>query len=158
MTEPIELRELLALLCSSGGVSGVALIDRGLVECAEVRPMPLGGWGKDPMLIVFRRVLPGGSAAGAWLSVEIVGTAGVELEGILGFGRAGKADEETARPGVADGRKEPPESRFDSELIELTESFRVFAIGREGRGVFGGPREGREGLGRVVAIVPPKDF
>lgn len=107
------------------------------------------------MLMVFRNVLPGVGAAGALLSVKIVGTAGVELEGILAFGRVGKTDDETARPGVADESNDAIEPRLDSEAGELIEPFRDFNTGREGSGVFGGAKEGREGLGRVVAIVLP---
>lgn len=70
-------------------------------------------------------------------------------------GRCGSAEEteREAVPGV--GRREAPDTRRESDGVtgELADCPRDLETGREGRGVFGGPNEGRDGRGRVVAMV-----
>ena len=107
------------------------------------------------MLIVFRKLLPGMGTASTLVSAQSVGTLGVELEGILDLGRVDRAEDDTARLDIAVGSMDAEEPLLDSEVWELIELFRDLAIGRAGRGVFGGPKEGRDGLGNVVAIISP---
>lgn len=48
-----------------------------------------------------------------------------------------------------------PDSLRDSDGVAglLAEGFRDLGTGREGNGVFGGPSDGRDGRGKVVAMV-----
>lgn len=56
-----------------------------------------------------------------------------------------------------DGARNPLLGVFGVDLVGLTEGmlpvlFRVLFIGRAGNAMFGGPRDGRDGRGRVVAM------
>ena len=59
---------------------------------------------------------------------------------------------------TADGARSPLLGVLGADFVELTEGifpvlFRVLATGKAGSAMFGGPLEGRDGRGRVVAIV-----
>ena len=58
---------------------GVELVDRGLGGWLAVRPIPFGGCGNAPMLIVFRKVFPGGRVEGGSFASR-VGALEVEFE------------------------------------------------------------------------------
>jgi hypothetical protein len=116
-------------------------------DSGEVPP-DFGGCGKAPMLIVLRNLPAGFGVAmppGSW-----------EVEPWCFFpaGRCGSAEdtERGAVPGV--GRREAPDPRRESEGVagELADCPRDLETGRDGSGVFGGPNEGRDGRGRVVAM------
>lgn len=58
---------------------------------------------------------------------------------------------------TADGARRPLLGVLGADLVELTEGmfpvlFRVLVTGKAGSAMFGGPLEGRDGRGRVVAI------
>jgi len=100
------------------------------------------------MLIVFRSVLP---AVGVAEILLTVGMAGV-LIAVVGFGFGGFA---------LVGREETEVALDVAELVgmdemELTDDLRARVFGKDGRGVSGGPKEGREfvdGRGRAVAAM-----
>lgn len=54
-------------------------MERGLGGWLAVRPTPFGGCGNAPILIVFRRVFPGGRVEGGSFGLR-VGTLDVEFE------------------------------------------------------------------------------
>jgi hypothetical protein len=70
-TEALETDDSLRSINSPPGIE---LVESGL--CGADLPICLGGWGKAPMLTVFRSVLPGGNGPAGALSVVNVGTGG----------------------------------------------------------------------------------
>lgn len=112
-------------------------------------PPDVGGCGKAPILIVLRN-FPAG------FGVAIL-PGRVEVEPWCFFpepGRCGSAEdaERWAIPVV--GKRDPGSLRdSDGVTVEFAIDFRDLETGREGNGVFGGPKDGRDGRGRVVAMV-----
>jgi hypothetical protein len=145
---------LLLRLETDFGASGnfwVGVIDTG--EASLDDGLDDGGCGKAPMLIVFRSFFAG-VAVGIWL----VGRLDVETCCFFAArpgDRVGSA-EETLREAVnGAGWRETPELLRESEGVagELVDDIRVLGTGRDGRGVVGGPNEGREGRGSVVVMM-----
>ena len=105
----------------------------------------LGGWGNELMLTAFFKDFPGGSTPGgkrgrgaADARAGDVGAVECTLDGVRSpFLGVLAADFE----GVA------PAAR------RLPVLFRVLGTGRAGRATFGGPLDGRDGRGRVVAMM-----
>lgn len=116
---------------------GVELVESGLVGFE--RPMCLGGWGKEPILTVFRSVFPAGKGPAEMSFAGKVGTDGEVT--CLGLGLCVTTEVDTARFAAAGlGRRLPREA---GPILEL----RDLGTGREGRGPVGGAIEGRDGRG-----------
>jgi hypothetical protein len=138
------------------------------VDDVEVGELPLeeglaafGGCGNEPTLIVFRNGrVPLGAGDGAFEPAGVAGMLDAEptcfcLARPIDFG-VGRP-EDTLR-GVAAGAassEAPEEGRVADGVVGvlLTEPFLVRDIGRAGSGVFGGPNDGRDGRGSVVAML-----
>lgn len=106
-----------------------------------MRPSDRGGWGNELMLTVFRSVLLGVTA------VDVDRGCGRADVG-AGVGGGAKVVEGALKPllGVL-------EADLLGEVLRFPVLLRVFATGRAGSAIEGGPLEGRDGRGRVVAIL-----
>lgn len=151
------LRRLLPLIGTEdplgGGIFevGVAPAERGL-EGLDAELSPRGGCGNEPMLIVLRS-FPGGAIPET--AESVFGAADNDDESLCGV-LVGKAEDDVARS-EAGGRREDEEARGESGAeMALEVLSRTLETGRAGRAVSGGPIDGREGLGRVVAMVQVK--
>ncbi len=110
---------------------GVELADSGLLGFDL--PMCLGGCGNEPMLTVFRSVLPA--------ELSVAGKEGTEGEVMCFAPARGRADEDTARFAVEGlGRSEP-------RPVVPTFEVRVLGTGNEGKGPVGGAIDGLDGRG-----------
>jgi hypothetical protein len=138
-----------ANLSSNAPLLGVELADKGLGGWFEIRPPYFGGCGKDPILTVFRRPLPGGRGPAGESVVLSVGILMAELEWPLGIGRADNAEDETARVVAGDGSNE--EGVRDVGPMLETRDF--LGTGSDGRGPVGGAIEGRAAGRGSVAMV-----
>jgi hypothetical protein len=129
--------------------AGLSTGDPGLEATLLDRGPILGGCGNDPMLIVLRTLRLGFKLPGAQgtLGMLEVGVWWILL-GIVGD-RVGSADETALEPGRGN---EVVEAAGDEG--EESEDLRVLAIGREGSGVVGGPKDGRGSV--VVAMLATK--
>jgi hypothetical protein len=113
-----------------------------------------GGCGKAPMLTVFLMV-----RAGVGVDPFVVGRLEVDACFALlppgNVERVGRAEEAEREAVSGAGRREAPDPRRDCEGVagEAAELCLVFGTGSEGNGVFGGPYEGLDGRGSVVAIM-----
>jgi len=132
-----------ASLESTESPLGVELADSGLGGWPPSLLTCFGGCGKEPMLTVLRRDLPGGSGPARESDVLRVGRVEVELVWPLGVGRMGRAEEDTALLLARAGSSEPGEEREAGLMFEM----RDFATGSEGSGPVGGAIEGRDGRG-----------
>lgn len=143
-TVPLEMEETRLFMGSpSTGVELVELADSGLVGLE--RPICLGGWGKEPILTVFRSDFPGGSEPAALTSAEKVGTEGEVT--CFGPGLCVITEVDTAR--LADAGLGSREPREPAPKLGL----RVFATGRDGSGPVGGAMEGLAGRGRELVDI-----
>lgn len=106
---------------------GVELADSGLLGFDL--PMCLGGCGNEPILTVFRSVLPPDNAPA---ELSVAGKEGTEGEVMCFAPARGRADEDTARFAV--------EGLGRSEV-------RVLGTGNEGKGPVGGAIDGLDGRG-----------
>jgi len=111
------------------------------------------------MLMVLRSVLLPFAADGVSDAALTVGTAGVEIEDALTPGRAGSDDDTVLEDNMV-GNWDAKEPRRESGGVralldggDVGDSLRDLDSGKDGRGVFGGPSDGRGGLGRVVVMV-----
>lgn len=142
-----------AILDSTDSPFGVELADSGLGGWLPSLLACFGGWGKAPMLTVFRSDLPGGSGPADDSVVVRVGTLEAELVWVFGLGRCGRAEEETALLAVVllarAGSSEPGDEREAGAIFET----RDFATGSEGSGPVGGAMDGRDGRGRVWLVI-----
>jgi hypothetical protein len=131
----------------------------GLVETGEAsldEGLDDGGWGKAPMLMVFRSFL-----AGASVAMLLVGRLDAETCCFFEFGtgageRVGNAEEVLREAAGNTGRREAPDPLRDIEGVageELLGEDRALGTGSDGRGVVGGPKDGRDGRGSVVAMM-----
>jgi hypothetical protein len=133
---------------------GEAVVEEGLVFLLPFGAF-LGGWGKEPILMVLRSVLAG-LAAGDMPFAAALGPGKLEAEPFCAFAcaagdRVGSAEEADRCWVSGAGSSEAPEPLLDTGVVGVPNSdFRVFGTGSEGRGVFGGPSEGREGRGKVA--------
>ena len=108
-----------------------------------VRVSPLGGCGKELMLTLLRRVFP------APLTPETAFGCGSAAVG-AGPGGARLIVEGVRRPDLG----VPGADLVDDECVgRFPLLLRVLFTGRAGRAMLGGPTEGRDGRGNVVAIV-----
>ncbi len=115
---------------------GVELADSGLLGFDL--PMCLGGCGNEPMLTVFRSVLPPDNAPA---ELSVAGKEGTEGEVMCFAPARGRADEDTARFAVEGlGRSEP-------RPVVPTFEVRVLGTGNEGKGPVGGAIDGLDGRG-----------
>lgn len=120
---------------------------------------PLGGCGNAPTLIVFRNGrVPFRAGEGAFEAAGVLAMLEIELLFFcfciptdFGVGRP----DDTLRDGVAVGAPSPdaPKECLGVDGV-LKEPFLVLETGKAGNGVFGGPSEGRDGRGKVVAMIP----
>jgi hypothetical protein len=124
--------------------TGDASLDDGLDD---------GGCGKAPMLIVFRSFLPG-------MGMLLVGRLDVDtccfFEDPTGPGdRVGSAEETLRAVANGAGWREALDPRPEVEGVagELVDVCRDLGTGSDGRGDVGGPKDGREGRGSVVAMM-----
>jgi hypothetical protein len=110
--------------------------------------LSLGGWGKEPTLMVLRRGLLG-SPVEPDIAAAILGRLDVELLGMLPReGREGRPREN--EEGDLEGcGSEVREEALPAAGVAVTEDFLVLATGREGSGAEGGS----EGRGRVVVAM-----
>jgi hypothetical protein len=127
------------------------------VEPTEASPeegLDDGGCGKEPILMVFLSVLPGVGVAPL-----VEGRLEVDIcFALLPPGsaeRVGRADEAERDEVNGAGSRETADPRRGSEGVTGAASELCLALGTgsEGNGVFGGPYDGRDGRGSVVAIM-----
>jgi hypothetical protein len=134
---------------------GVRTADEGGESMGDVKPgleawlvesgLSLGGWGKEPTLMVFRKGLLGGPEG---VVAPILGRLEVELLGMLPReGRDGRPRE--TEEGDLEGCGRAVTEALPAAGVVVTEDLRVFATGREGSGAEGG----NEGRGRVVVAM-----
>lgn len=109
-----------------------------------------GGWGNDPMLMVFLSVFAGCEFVGR-LEVDICCFFDPGKEDRVGS--AEDAERELLVNGA--GKREAPDPGRDCVGVAggLVDESLVLDTGKDGNGVLGGPNDGREGRGRVVTMM-----
>ena len=118
-------------------------LERGLGGKLAMRPSPRGGCGNEFMLTTFLMVLPAGLSPEADLGC---GRAPVGA----GEGGGRKAEDGALRPGFG-----VPGADLLAGVGRAPVLFRVLGMGSAGRAEFGGPSDGRAGLGSAADMMTP---
>jgi hypothetical protein len=124
-------------------LAGVRPPESGLGGRLAVRTPPRGGCGKAFILMVFRIVLPAAFTACVVRNFGSVADSAVDGDT--------PALEGARMPLLGSGVWDP--ILVSSDVVVVPVLFRDFATGIGGNAVVGGPHDGREGRGRVVAML-----